>query len=91
MGLRSEKLREVPLEDGKEMILDLLSSDDDVSLVVEKHGNTVRFAAMRSYDSDTRRILEEAREQFRQRKAQGYSREEAFADIEAVQREIENL
>jgi hypothetical protein len=46
---------------------------------------------MRTYDSDTKRILVEAREQYRRRKQQGYSRDDAFADIEAVQAEIKNL
>lgn len=92
MAQRSEKLRDVSLEDVRahpEMITDLLSGEDDVSVVLEKHGNTVRFAAMRTYDSDSVRILEEARAEYRERKAEGYSREEAFADLEAVLHEVE--
>jgi hypothetical protein len=89
MGLRSEKLRDLPLEDGKEAILDLLSGDDDVSMVVEKHGNIVRLATMQRYDKETKRILAEAREEYRQRKVAGYSRGEAFADIEAVKTDFE--
>jgi hypothetical protein len=34
MGMRSEKIRELPLEDGKETILKLLSGDADVSVIV---------------------------------------------------------
>lgn len=92
MAQRSEKLRDVSLEDVKahpEMITDLLSGDDDVSVVLEKHGNTVRFAAMRTYDKDSIRILEQARAKYAARKAQGYSRDEAFADLESVLGEIE--
>ena len=92
MAQRSEKLREFPLEDVKahpEIITDLLSGDDDVSVVLEKHGDTVRFAAMRTYDRDSVRILQEARADYRRRKARGYSREEAFADLEAVLDEVE--
>jgi hypothetical protein len=90
MEMRSEKLQDLTLEDGKVAIMELLSSADDVSVVVEKHGNTVRFAALRSYDDDTRRILAEAREEHRRRKAEGYSREDAFADIAAVRSELED-
>ncbi len=92
MAQRSEKLRDVSLEDVKahpEMITDLLSGEDDVSVVLEKHGDTVRFAAMRTYDRDSVRILEEARAEYRERQARGYSREEAFADLEAVLHEVE--
>lgn len=92
MAQRSEKLRDLPLEDVKahpEITTDLLSGDDDVSVVLEKHGDTVRFAAMRSYDRDSVRMLEEARADYRRRKARGYSREEAFADLEAVLGEVE--
>lgn len=92
MAQRSEKLRDLPLEDVKahpEIITDLLSGDEDVSVVLEKHGDTVRFAAMRTYDRDSVRILEEARADHRRRKARGYSREEAFADLEAVLDEVD--
>ena len=91
MGQRSERLRDLPLEDLKahpEIITDLLSGEDDVSVVLEKHGQTVRFAAMRTYGRRAVRILEEARAEHRQLKKRGYSREDAFADFEAVQKEL---
>lgn len=91
MTHRSEKLRDLRLEDVKanpELITDLLSGDDDVSVVLEKHGDTVRFAAMRTYDKDTVRILGQARREHRQRQAQGYSRDDAFKDLESVVGEI---
>ncbi len=94
MAQRSEKLRDLPLEDVKahpEIITDLLSGDDDVSVVLEKHGETVRFAAMRTYDRDSVRILEEARAEYRRREGRGYSREQAFADLENVLDEVEKL
>ncbi len=92
MARRSEKLRDLPLEDIKahpEIITDLLAGDDNVSVVLEKHGDTVRFAAMRSYDGDSVRLLEEARVESGRRKALGYSREDAFADLETVLDEVE--
>ena len=93
MAQRSEKLKDLPLEDVQahpEIITDLLSGDDDVSVVLEKHGTTVRFAAMRTYDRDSTRTLEEARANLLHRKAQGYSREDAFADLESVLEELES-
>ena len=92
MPQRSEKLKDVPLAEVKahpEIITDLLSGDDDVSVVLEKHGDTVRFAAMRSYDRDSVRILAEARADYTRRKVQGYSREEAFTELEDVLAEVE--
>ena len=92
MAQRSEKLRDLPLEDVRahpEIITDLLAGDEDVSVVLEKHGDTVRFAAMRTYDRESVRILERARAKQLQRKAQGYTREEAFADLEGVLDELE--
>ncbi len=91
---RSEKLQDVSLEDitaHPEMITNLLSGEDDVSVVLEKHGNTVRFAAMRTYDKDSLRILEQARAQYRRRKARGYTRQDAFTDLEGVLDEIGKL
>jgi hypothetical protein len=94
MGQRSEKLRDLPFEDIKahpEIITDILSSDDSVSVILERRGDTVRFAAMRSYDSDAHRILEKARENHRQRESLGYTRDDAFADLEAVQSELKRI
>lgn len=92
MEQRSEKLREIPLEDvwaHPEVITDLFRGDGDVSVVLEKRGGTVRFATMRSYDRDDVRLIEEARADHRRRKDQGYSREDAFADLEAVYAELD--
>jgi len=88
MELKSEKLRDLPLEDGKEAVMELLSGDDDVSVIVEKHGSVLRFAVMASYDQETKGLLAEAREEYLQRQKLGYSREEAFADLRAVGAEL---
>ena len=92
MRQRSEPLRDLALADVRahpELITDLLLSETDVSLVLERHGDTVRVAAMRTYDQELRDLLEEGREQYREKKQRGYSREEAFTDLEAVQEELE--
>jgi len=91
MGMRSEKLHGLPLEAGKERIMELLSGDDDISVVVEKHGDVVRYATMRAYDPETTSLIEAAGERSRQLKAQGYTRDDFFDDMESVQDELQGL
>ncbi len=91
MSRRSEKLRDLPLEDLKmhpEIITDLFSGDEDVSVLLQKRGDTIRFAASRTYSKEATSILEEARAEYEEKKRQGYSREDAIVDFEALQREL---
>ncbi len=91
MAQGPENLRNVSLEDLKahpEMVTDLLSGDEDVSVVLEKRGETVRLGAMKTYSKETRRIAAEARAEYAELKRQGYSREDALADLETFQREL---
>ncbi len=91
MKQRSEELRDVALEDLKahpEMVTDLLSGDEDVSVVLQKRGGTVRFGAMKTYSNETRRIAAEARAEYAEMKRQGYGRKDAVADLERFQREL---
>jgi len=89
---RSEKLKALDITELRahpEIITDLLAGDDDVSVVLEKHGDVVRFATLRTYDKESIRLLEEARAEHRLAKRQGYGREQALADLEEVLAEIE--
>jgi hypothetical protein len=91
MTQRREILRDVPLEDLKahpEMVVDLLSGDEDVSVVLEKRGETVRLGALKSYSREAVRIAAEARAEFAEMKRQGYTREDAIADLEVFRREL---
>ncbi len=92
MGQRPEKLQAIPLEDvwtHPEVITDLFRGDEDVSVYLEKRGDTIRYAAMRTYDKDDVRLLEEVRADHQRRKSEGYTREDAFADLEAVYAELD--
>ncbi len=91
MSQRSEKLQDLPLEDLKthpEIITDLFSGDEDVSVLLQKRGDTIRFAASRTYSKEATRILEEARVEYEEKKRKGYSRNDAIEDFEALQREL---
>ena len=86
-----EKLKDVSLTDlraNPEIVMDLLSGDEDVSVVLQKRGNSVRLGAMKVYSKDVLRIAAEARSEYAQKKRQGYGREDALADLEVFQREI---
>jgi hypothetical protein len=87
----AENFQNIVLEDLKEhpeLITEILCNDQDVSLILEKRGHTVRYAYLRIYDQESRRILEEAKTEYLQKKQQGYSREQAFKDLLAVEEEI---
>lgn len=90
MTQRHENLRDVSLKDLKahpEVIMDLLSGDEDVSVVLHKRGETVRLGAMKTYSEEAVRIAAEARAEYAAMKRQGYSRRDALADLEVFQRD----
>jgi hypothetical protein len=71
-----------------EIVVDWLLKDDEVSVIFEKQGQKIRFAYLRKYDSETMRILEDAKKEYLQKKKKGYSREQAFQDFIDAQQEI---
>jgi hypothetical protein len=91
MRQRPDELRDVPLTDLKahpEMVMDLLSGDDDVSVVLQKRGDMVRLGAMKIYSKEVLRIASEARAEYAEMKRRGYGREDALADLDVFQREL---
>ncbi len=91
MAQRPENLRDVSLEHLRthpEIVMDLLSGDEDVSVVLQKQGESVRLGAMKTYSKKAVRIAAEARAEFAEMKRQGYSREDALGDLEAFQNEL---
>ncbi len=89
----AEKFQDILLDDLRghpELITNMLFNDQDVSIILEKRGNTVRFAYLRTYDKETTRILEEARREYAQKKQEGYTREQAFQDFLDAQEEIQH-
>ncbi len=91
MAQRPENLRDVSLKDLKahpEMVMDLLSGDEDVSVVLQKRGETVRLGAMKTFSKEAVRIAAEARSEYAEMKRRGYSRKDALADLEVFQHEL---
>lgn len=91
MAQRPENLRDVSFEDLKahpEIVMDLLSGDEDVSIVLQKRGSTVRMGAMKQYSPEVVRVAAEARAEYAERKRQGYGREDALKDLKAFQAEL---
>ncbi len=91
MGQTPDRMQTLPFEDLKvhpEMITDLLSSHEGVPILLEKRGDTVSVGAARTYSRETDQLLEEALAEYAEMKRQGYSREDGFAELEAVQREL---
>ncbi len=87
----SEKLPDILLEDIKErpeLIAEFLFSEQDVSIILEKRGNVVHCAYLRTYDKNSTRLLKEAQEEYLQKEREGYTREQAFHDFMEVQDEI---
>uniref|UniRef100_Q3AQW2 Uncharacterized protein n=1 Tax=Chlorobium chlorochromatii (strain CaD3) TaxID=340177 RepID=Q3AQW2_CHLCH len=87
----TEQFQQIGLDDLKihpELLTDILSNKQDLSLILEKRGDIIRYAYLRTYDSDSRKILEEAKAEYCLKKEDGYSREEAFQDFEDVQHDI---
>ncbi len=91
MQPKPDKLQDLPLAHLKahpEIITDLLDNDADVSVLLQKHGDRVRFGATRAYSKEAIQIVDEARAEHAERKRQGYGQSEALADFESFQREL---
>ena len=89
MAQPAEQFHDILLDDIKghpELITDILFDDEDLSLILEKRGNVVRFAYLRRYDKETTRILNEAKHEYTQQK--DYTREQAARDFLDAQEEI---
>ncbi len=71
-----------------EIVTDWLLNDDDVSVIFEKRGQRIRFAYLRKYNSETMRILDDAKKEYALKKRKGYDREQAFQDFIDAQQEI---
>ena len=70
------------------LLKDLLPSNEDVSIVLEKQGDKVRYTLLKTYEPESLRILHETREEYNAEPADGYSREEAFRDLAEARDEI---
>ncbi|OQX11635.1 MAG: hypothetical protein BWK80_44540 [Desulfobacteraceae bacterium IS3] len=87
----SEKSQYILLEDIKknpEIIAQLLFKDRDVSIILEKQGDRVRFSYLKTYSREAVRILEEAKKEYEETEEKGYTREQAFEDFTEARNEI---
>lgn len=92
MAQSAEQFHDILLDDIKghpELITDILFDDEDLSLILEKRGKTVRFAYLRRYDRESMRILREAKQEYTQQVQKGYTREQAAHDFLDAQEEIQ--
>lgn len=81
----------IALEDLKahpELLISLLD-EDDKTWVIRRKGETITVSPQRVYSEKTNRILAEAKAEYEAKEREGYTREEAFNDLEAVLEEIE--
>lgn len=72
-----------------EVITEMLSSHESIPILLERRGDSVTVGAAPSYARETDRLLEEALAEYAEMKRQGYGREDGFAELEAVQRELD--
>ncbi|OQY58054.1 MAG: hypothetical protein B6245_13845 [Desulfobacteraceae bacterium 4572_88] len=87
----SEQSRHMSVEDIRSnpgLITELLLKDQDVSVIFEKRGNNVRYAYLKTYDRENVRILQEAKDEHKRFREKGYTREQAFKDLEEAREEI---
>jgi hypothetical protein len=86
-----EQPQQVSIEDIKknpELITRLFLQEQDVSLILEKRGNQVSYVYLKTYGSDSIRILREAKAEHQQLDERGYTREQAFKEFEEAQQRI---
>ena len=84
MDLTSDKIQYFSVEDIKKnpgLITQLLLKTQDISVILEKRGNKVWFAYLKTYNKETIKILEESKNEYKMIKKKGYNREKAFKDF----------
>ena len=81
----------IALEDLKahpELLIALLD-EDDKTWIIRRKGETITVSPQRVYSDKTNRILAEAKAKYEAKERAGYTREEAFDDLQNVLDEIE--
>jgi hypothetical protein len=66
------------IRNNPEFIAELLLKDRDVSVIFEKRGNKVRYAYLKTYNKESIRILQEAKEEHKRFREKGCNRKQAF-------------
>ncbi|QTA82954.1 Uncharacterized protein dnl_53410 [Desulfonema limicola] len=87
----SEKFQYLMVEDIQQnplLIANLILKGKDVSIIFEKEGDRVRFTYLKTYSREAARILEEAKNEYKELEIKGYTREQAFEDFTEARNEI---
>jgi len=91
MEQKSEQPQHVSVEEirnNPELIVQLLLKEQDVSVIFEKRGDKIRYFYLKTYDKESVRILQEAKDEHKRLREKGYTREQAFGDFEDARIEI---
>lgn len=81
IGVEADYVSLVDVQQKPQLITDLLLKDEQVSIIIERQGDQIRFAYMKTYRQDTRRIVREARQECIELLNRGYTREQAIEDF----------
>ena len=87
----SEQSQHMSVEDirnNPELVAELLLKDRDVSVIFERRGDKVSYAYLKTYDKESVRILQEAKDEHKKFREKGYAHEQAFEDFEEAREEI---
>ena len=87
---RTQSLPFADLKAHPEMIMEMLASHERTPIFLERRGDTVNVGAASSYSKATDRLLGEALAEYAAMKRLGYSREDGFAELEAVQSALDD-
>ncbi|KPA12478.1 hypothetical protein MHK_007314 [Candidatus Magnetomorum sp. HK-1] len=70
------------------LIAQILLKDHDVSVIFEKRGRNVKYSYLKIHDQESLRLLDEAKNEHKRLKENGYNRKQAFEDFELARKKI---
>lgn len=84
-------LSRAEIEAQPSLLFDLLLKLRDVRIRIEPSDDQISIYPQRRYPDEVYEILRESEELYQKRKAEGYTREQAFENIRKFQREVSAL
>ncbi len=76
------------IQEHPKQMLELLAKEQETVFLVKRKGDDITICSYPAYSQEVNDILEEAKAEHRQKKQNGYTREQAFQDFRESQREI---
>ncbi|ETR72728.1 MAG: hypothetical protein OMM_07356 [Candidatus Magnetoglobus multicellularis str. Araruama] len=70
------------------LIAQILLKDHDVSVIFEKRGRNVKYSFLKLHDQENLRLLDEAKNEHKRLKENGYNHEQGFEDFEQARKNI---